>query len=294
MLGKILFSLLAVCTAVMAMWVVLPVERATAHAWEAGILEDSDNDFLPNCVEWAVMTNAASPDTDGDEMGDFIEVVQRGKPRHPSAPVPLDQEMRIVLTGPGIGSGPQTTWVHLFFRFVGAAPTVTNLDVWVDLPQYPGLRVPLMVLAGGGPCVFRDRITAHDGYWVQFSAPVVSTSFLQLFLPCSFHAEAMISGRYLHTGVQVVNVGGVVSTLVPYGDRFAVQAITPIPASASSLSNRVCLLELEEVGSGPGGTIYQVVDAFCDDCNELECDANCPQSIGWILTIPGGLAAMGG
>jgi len=293
MLGKKLSSLLAACIAVTAIWWVLPAERATAHAWELGILDDSDNDFLPNCVEWAVMTNSASPDTDGDGTGDFIEVVQRGQPRHPSAPLALDQEMRIVVTGPGIGSGPQTAWVHLFFRFVGAAPPITNFDVWVDLPQYPGLRVPLSILAAGG-IVFRDRLTAQDGYWVQVSAPIVSVTFLQLFLPCSFHAEAMIGGRYVHTGVQVINMQGVVSTLVPYGDLFAIQTITPNPGSPTMVSNRVCLIELEEVGSGPGGTIYQVVDAYCDDCNELECDASCPQSIGWILTIPGGLSALGG
>jgi hypothetical protein len=291
--GKKLYSLLATCIALTATWWVLPVERATAHAWELGVLEDSDNDFLPNCVEWAVMTNSASPDTDGDGTADFIEVVQRGQPREPSTPLALDQEMRIVVTGPGISSGPQTAWIHLFFRFVGVAPPISNFDVWVDLPQYPGLRVPLAILAAG-PIVFRDRMTAQDGYWAQVSAPIASISVLQLFLPCSFHAEASIGGRYVHTGVQVVDMQGVVSTLVPYRNHFAIQAITPNPGSPTAVSNRVCLIELEEVGSGPGGTIYQVVDAFCDDCNELECDASCPQSIGWILTVPGGLAALGG
>ncbi|HEX6812251.1 MAG TPA: hypothetical protein VF384_11550 [Planctomycetota bacterium] len=292
MLGKKLTSLLAACIAVTAMWFVLPADRATAHAWETGLLDDSDNDFLPNCVEWAVMTNSASPDTDGDGAEDFIEVVQRGQPRHEGAPVPLDQEMRIVVTGP-VAGGPQTTWMHLFFRFVGG-PVVTHFDAWVDLPQYPGLRVPLMLLATGGLCVFRDRFTAQDGYWVQISAPIVSPSFLQPFLPCSFHAEAVISDRYLHTAVQVVDLQGVISTLVPFGERFAIQPIMPSPGSMTAVSNRVCLLELEEVGTGPGGTIYQVVDASCEDCNELECEASCPQSIGWILTIPGGLTAMGG
>lgn len=293
MLGKKLSSLLAACIAVTATWLVLPAERATAHAWELGVLEDTDNDFLPNCVEWAVMTNSSSPDTDGDGTGDFIEVVQRGQPRLPGTPLALDHEMRIVVTGPGIGVGPQTAWAHLFFRFVGALPPISYFDVWVDLPQYPGLRVPLAILAAGG-IVFRDRLTAQDGYWVQVSVPIVSISFLQLFLPCSFHAEALIGGRFVHTGVQVINVQGVVSTLVPYGERFAVQTIIPNPGSPTVVSNRVCLLELEEVGSGPGGTVYQVIDAYCDDCNELECDPTCTQSIGWILTIPGGLAVLGG
>jgi hypothetical protein len=293
MLGKKLSSLLVACVAVPATWWALGAERVTAHAWELGILEDTDNDFLPNCVEWAVMTNSSNSDTDADGTGDFIEVVQRGQPRLAGEPLALDQEMRIVVTGPGIGVGPQTAWVHLFFRFVGALPPITNFDVWVDLPQYQGLRVPLAILAAGG-IVFRDRMTAQDGYWAQVSVPIVSISFLQLFLPCSFHAEALIAGRYVHSGVQVVNVQGVVSTLVPYGEHFAIQTITPSPGIPTAVSNRVCLIELEEVGSGPGGTIYRVVDAYCDDCNELECDASCPQSIGWILTIPGGLAALGG
>ena len=293
MLAKKLTSLLAACIAVTATWLALPDERATAHAWELGILDDSDNDFLPNCVEWAVMTNSASPDTDGDGTGDFVEVVQRGQPRQPGAPLASDQEMRIVVTGPGIGVGPQTAWVHLFFRFVGATPPISNFDVWVDLPQYPGIRIPLAILAAGA-IVFRDRVTAQDGYWAQVSVPIVSLSFLQLFLPCSFNAEAMIGGRYVHSGVQVIDMNGVVSTLVPYGDHFAIQTVTPIPLSPTAVSNRVCLIELEEIGSGPGGTIYRVADAFCDDCNELECDASCPLSIGWILTIPGGLATLGG
>jgi hypothetical protein len=59
-------------------------------------------------------------------------------------------------------------------------------------------------------------------------------------------------------------------------------------------TNKVCVLDLNEVGSGPGGVVYEIVDADCQDANELECGAGCSQSIGSILTIPGGQAALRG
>ena len=60
---------------------------------------DTDDDFLPDAVEQVVMSNANAADTDGDQIPDFIEVVAGGQPRHESSPLPLDQEMRVVITG---------------------------------------------------------------------------------------------------------------------------------------------------------------------------------------------------
>ena len=65
--------------------------------------QDSDNDFLPDELEWVCLTNALSPDTDDDGNPDFVEVVQRGNPRHPGQPLPADHEMRLVVTSrPGM------------------------------------------------------------------------------------------------------------------------------------------------------------------------------------------------
>ena len=59
-------------------------------------------------------------------------------------------------------------------------------------------------------------------------------------------------------------------------------------------SNKVCVLDLSEVGSGPGGVVFEIVDADCEDCNELECGASCSDSVGWVITIPGGHTTLGG
>lgn len=257
-------------------------------------LLDSDGDFLPDVVEWVVMTSAANPDTDGDGIGDFVEVVQRGTPRHPDEPVALDHEMRVVVTAAPAGSGDQTSWLHLLVRFACTDPPVGSFSVWFESPWAPGLRLPIESLF-----VYADvatRTTANEGIWLRASVPLVSTSMLQALLPCGIFAEASIGGHMLRTGVKLVDIQGTIASLVPFQrrerSRFAVQSIAA-PVSLDAATNKVCVLDLAEVGSGPGGTVYEVVAADCEDCNELECGVGCSQSLGWILTIPGGLSALG-
>ena len=116
-----------------------------------------------------------------------------------------------------------------------------------------------------------------------------------MLLPCSIGAEATIGGRSLHTAVNLFDVQGVTTTLVPFRPgQFAMQSIGQLCGPSSSGSNKVCLLSLQRVGSGAGGVVFEVVDAFCDDCNELECSSGCTQSVGWVFTIPGGIETITG
>jgi hypothetical protein len=96
----------------------------------------------------------------------------------------------------------------------------------------------------------------------------------------------------LSSEVNLFNVQGDIASVVPFGDgRFVFQTIAA-PVNTSNLSNKVCVLELAEVGTGPGGSIFEITHASCEDCNELECAVTCPQTVGWILTLPGGLSAL--
>ena len=269
--------------------------KPTLRADWSDTLSDTDDDFLPDVVEWAVLTSASAPDTDGDLCADFVEVVQRGTPRQPGVVRPVDHEMRVVVTAPSPGASPtDPTWLHIFFRFVGETSLMTSFQTWIELPALPGIQIPIAMF-GFPSVVFRERQTPTDGLWVQFSVPMVSEAMLRAVLPCTIRAEAVIGGRTVAAGVKLFDVQGVTCTLVPFDrERLALQSIGQLGGGSSSGSNRVCVLMLQQVGSGPGGAVFQVVDADCEDCNELECGASCTQSRGWVFSIPGGIETITG
>lgn len=293
MFGKIVLSLLSV-----AATIALALDGRDGRVQAAdpgGPLADTDGDFLPDCVEWAVLTSATNPDTDGDLTGDFVEVVQRVAPRAHGQRIQTDQELRIVVTGPQPGSGETTAWMHLLVRIVGPLSSMTSFQTWLELPWLPGVQLPFDMLSLG-PSVFRDRSAGSEGTWLSISVPLASIQMLRSLAPMSLHVRSVISGRVLESAVKLLNAQGELATLVPFDDTgYALHSLEPLPATSGGggESNRVCVLELAEVGSGPGGTVYEVVDADCEDCNEVECSTTCAQSVGWILTLPGGLGVLG-
>jgi hypothetical protein len=271
-----------------------PDDARVVRATSGDPLADADDDFLPDSVEWIALTSAANADTDNDGAADFVEFVQRGQPRQNVAPLPIDHEMRIALTGPQPGATSDEAWLHVFVRRAEASATLTSFTAWLEAPFLPGVRIPFDPFAlPGATCVERDG--GAEGIWLRYSVPLLSAALVQAILPCSFHAEAVVGGRTIASGVKLFQAGNTIATLTRFdADGYAVQSIAPTTSSGSS-SNRVCVLELQEIGSGPGGTLYSVVDADCEDCNELECAlTNCAQSIGWVVTVPGGTGSLGG
>lgn len=267
----------------------------------SGAMQDTDGDFLPDVVEWVVLTNAQNADTDGDLTPDFVEVVEAGSPRHESMPLPPDQQMRLIITGPAPGSADPRTWMHIFHRVMTSATgpgaglsSIQSCNIWLEGPLWPGIQFPLNSFASG-EFVYRERMTPNDGVWVHVAVPLVSQALLTAVLPCTIWAETSIAGQALKSGQKLINAGGNIATLVPYTPgRFVLQTVSPSPTSPFvSETNRVCVLDMEEQSVGPAGTTYQVVDADCEDANELECSTSCQASIGWTITIPGGMELIG-
>jgi hypothetical protein len=184
--------------------------------------------------------------------------------------------------------------MHLLLRLAEPTTQLTSFHAWLELGVLPGLQIDFDMFALG-PSVLRTRNAGPEGVWITYSVPLASAALVHQVLPCSVQAEAVIGGRYLRSGVSLFDVQGAIATLAPFGDNsYAVQTIAPVQGGGGT-SNRVCVLDLQECGSGPGGTLYTVTHADCEDCNELECVlASCAQSVGWIITIPGGLGVIGG
>jgi hypothetical protein len=249
-------------------------------------LQDTDGDFLPDVVEWACLTNPQNPDTDADGFGDFVEVVQRGNPRRVGMPVPVDHELRIVVTATEGQGGVVETNLHLLFRFMGEPSLLTSFRPWLQMAAFPGVEIPLGSLANGATAI-EQHTDPNEGLFVRILVPLASESVLRSVLPCTIGARATIGQRNISTAVPLFDVHGVTATLVQYDDYgYAVQSIGVAPTFQGS-SNRVCVVQLTRMGSGPRGTCYLITHAYCDDCNGLSCSLDCPDHVGWIIEVPG-------
>ncbi len=256
---------------------------------------DTDGDFLPDCVEWICLTSASSVDTDLDGAGDFVEVVQKGRPRQANAALPADHEMRIVVTSNPTANGNEVI-LHLLFRFMGGPELLNQFDCYAELGAVPGLRIPLSTLSLQ-PVSVQQRAVPGEGLWVRYSVSLVSEQVLRSVLPCSIGSSAVIGSRSIDTTMPLFDQGGSTCSVVPFAPGlFAIQSVsTPVAGAVGAVpNNRVCVLQLQPIGGGSGGSAFLVSGAECQDCNDLVCGVECAASVGTVVVLPGGPGSITG
>jgi len=216
---------------------------------------DTDGDFLPDCVEWVCLTSASSANTDLDGAGDFVEVVQKGRPRQANAALPADHEMRIVVTSNPTANGNEVI-LHLLFRFMGGPELLNQFDCYAELGAVPGLRIPLSTLSLQ-PVSVQQRVVPGEGLWVRYSVSLVSEQVLRSVLPCSIGSSAVIGSRSVETTIPLFEQGGSTCSVVPFAPGlFAIQSVSaPVAGAVGAVpNNRVCVLQLQPIGGGSGGS----------------------------------------
>lgn len=256
---------------------------------------DTDGDFLPDCVEWASLTSATSSDTDNDGVSDFVEFVQKGRSRQANAALPTDHEMRFVVTSNPSPVGNQVV-LHLFFRFLGNVDLLNQFDCYAELGAAPGLRFPISALSMQ-PVSTQQREVIGEGTWVRYSVLLASEQLVRSVMPCSIGGSATIGGRTLEANVPLFEQGGAVCSVVPFSPGlFAIQSVSQPLAGAvgTAPNNRVCVLQLQPIGGGSGGSAFLVTGAECQDCNDLVCGVECASSVGSIVVLPGGPGSITG
>jgi hypothetical protein len=170
---------------------------------------------------------------------------------------------------------------------------MSAFNPWLQIESLPGLHIPLDLLANGPVSIVVQDHQA-EGRWALVSVPLVPEPMLRSILPCTIGVEATIGSTTVRTGVEIFDLRGTTATLVPFEGGIAVQSLAPAQPMTGGGPNKICVLELSEVGSGPGGVAYEVADADCDDCNDLECGASCPETVGWVFVLPGGVDTITG
>jgi hypothetical protein len=256
---------------------------------------DTDGDFLPDCVEWVCLTSASSANTDLDGAGDFVEVVQKGRPRQANAALPADHEMRLVVTSNPTANGNEVI-LHLLFRFMGGPELLNQFDCYAELGAVPGLRIPLSTLSLQ-PVSVQQRVVPGEGLWVRYSVSLVSEQVLRSVLPCSIGSSAVIGTRSIDTTMPLFEQGGSTCSVVPFAPGlFAIQSVSAPTAGAVGAvpNNRVCVLQLQPIGGGSGGSAFLVSGAECQDCNDLVCGVECAASVGTVVVLPGGPGSITG
>jgi hypothetical protein len=172
---------------------------------------------------------------------------------------------------------------------------MTSFQPWIQIPQVPGVQLPLDSLASSVVSIVQ-RLEPAEGLWVRVSMTMADEALLRHLLPCTIGADAVIGGRSIHSAVALISVSGVIASLVRIDQsRFALQSIGASNPILGGDPNKICVIGLEDRGSNPtGGVVYVVVEAACEPINDFECGSGCPQNLGLTINIPGGFGSITG
>lgn len=262
--------------------------------------QDSDGDMLPDTLEWVTMSDPASNDTDHDGRDDFLEAVQSTSMNAATPALPIDQEMRVLLSClPDKVTNENYVWMHCLFRFASG-----NLDLDWFMPflaTNTGVAVPISELFGRTPMRITVRQHPGEGAYAVATLRLARERDLMRTLPCTINARASISGRYITSSMYVFDSHGVLSGLVPLGKDAArgvllVQSLVPHDGSGNTFfsGNRICAQTLVITGQVPGGYLCEIDSSSCQPANGLRCASDCPAMVGRVLLAPDGPGAITG
>jgi hypothetical protein len=271
------------------------------HALAVDPFQDTDGDLLPDSVEWVVLSDPSTADTDGDGRDDFIEAVQYTSMRSATPPQAVDQEMRVLLSSlVDRYSGERYVWLHCLFRFASGR---VDLDWFMPFLSTgrEGLAVPIGDIVGRTPMRLSVRGSPNEGAYAIVTLRLARERDFVHTLPCMVNARACISGRFLAASTYVFASYGTLSTLVPLGrdsaqGQLIAQSLAAHDGSSNTFfsGNRVCVQTLGITGQVPGGYLCEVESSTCEPANGLRCSSDCSRQVGETLIAPDGLGAITG
>lgn len=255
---------------------------------------DTDGDLLPDVLEWVLMSDPWSADSDNDGVDDFLEAVQHQIVKPGPSPT-TDHEFRSTTHIVRLPDNTQHVIVNLMFRIVNGDPAeVSSLDPEIYLN---GIEIPFasMFMAGLAHIGMINHPT--EGLYVLLSSRLCSPDELRPLLPCSIGSSAVIGGRSFNSGCTLFDGDGTTVSLVEIqNNHFGLHPIDSEfltdpkePRAAFWSKSRVCEMELVVTGVGQGYALAQVVEAACTGAPSLACAPSCDSWRSRLVVIPDGL-----
>jgi hypothetical protein len=265
------------------------------RAAECDAFTDSDNDLLPDSLEWVTLTSPTDSDSDSNGTADFVQTVQHIAPMSGKSR-PMQDEVRILVSSFRNGDADEV-YLHMLFRFVGnQIGNVQSLVPFLAIGSNDPVVVPIGQLIGTGPVCVRSRFEEPLGTCLIISARIAAASELSWVLPCTVGAEAVIDGRRYTSGTYVSNTDGSQVALVPISTQSFIAQ--PLQGEGTTTpfwnSNSVCAMKLDVVGAGLAGMLCEVSSADCEIANGLKCAPSCRANVGRMVFVPDGLGTLTG
>jgi hypothetical protein len=266
-------------------------EEPQAVAQNLGPFPDADDDFLPDAVEWVLLTDPDSADTDDDGAIDYIDALGFSQRDPLVAPSLADHSARFVAASSIDDAGRRKIWLFLLMHVVGGNPSsIESFDVFVESN---GVSVSLLPILGTGQIYsrsFSDPLNEH--LFAIYAFELLDEQISNHLQPLCLGASITLDGLNFTNDLPVFEAEGVMSTLADFGDgRVAVQTLGgDTPVQSVWTNNRICTLDIVPITT----TLYQVFRSGCETFEGLYCPPGCRNLTGRTFTLPGGLGAVTG
>ncbi len=278
-----------------------PTQSTNLDALPRTLFQDSDNDMLPDSLEWVLMMDPNNPDSDGDGVDDFLEAAQMQLPG--ATPPPMDHEMRAVVSYLTLPDQTDHVMLNLLFRVVsGGEQEVKSIQPFIDIQ---GSRVSISSLFASGIVHLQAKVDPVEGLYVLVTSRLALNSEVAFIMPCSIGVAGRIGQRTFSNGSLLAEIDNTITTVAPISPtQFVFQPIDAAlgpqgpqsPQHTFWASSQVCVLELEQQGGGgPAGSVLcRVRDSHCSGAPTLLCAPSCPTETGNVYVVPDGLGFLNG
>lgn len=281
---------------------------------------DTDGDFLPDDIEWVLLTDPTLADSDTDGVDDFQSVVRHIYPDPLEEPLggagttgtgtggtssaglsasggvtpPPDHKARLVVSSRADQDGTPAVWVHVLFEFATtSAPPLQAFDVWID---YYGWRASIASALSGPQTEYATTTATSGNCLARLSFRLADEAALLPFDPLTIGAEINAQGASLATGVMLSSYAGVITALTPISSASLVAVYLNSNTGQNPFwsSERVCSMALSVVAGAPSGSLCEVVTSRCRQAGQLRCPPSCSSSTGRLIYVPNGLSLLTG